>query len=117
MARPGTQVARAVEEQRLRLDLLRLEAPRLQAVAGDVRGQAGRALGERALKQLAQTSPHTVRVEREHCCDDLAVVACGDAVLYARALTAIETMRHDEMGVAMAMTAPAPTAYLLHKMR
>jgi beta-lactamase regulating signal transducer with metallopeptidase domain len=47
---------------------------------------------------------HTVRVEREHCCDDLAVVACGDAVLYARALTAIETMRHEEMGVAMAMT-------------
>jgi beta-lactamase regulating signal transducer with metallopeptidase domain len=47
---------------------------------------------------------HTVRVEREHCCDDLAVVACGDAVLYARALTALETMRHQEMGVAMAAT-------------
>lgn len=47
---------------------------------------------------------HTVRVEREHCCDDLAVVACGDAVLYVRALTALETMRHEEMGVAMAMT-------------
>ena len=46
----------------------------------------------------------TVRVEREHCCDDLAVMACGDAVLYARALTALETMRHHEMGVAMAVT-------------
>ncbi len=46
----------------------------------------------------------SVRVEREHCCDDLAVVACGDAVLYARALTAIETMRYEEMGVAMAVT-------------
>ncbi len=45
-----------------------------------------------------------VRAEREHCCDDLAVVACGDAVLYARALTAIETLRHEEMGVAMAVT-------------
>ena len=45
-----------------------------------------------------------VRAEREHCCDDLAVVACGDAVLYARALTAIETLRHEEMGVAMAIT-------------
>ena len=45
-----------------------------------------------------------VRTEREHCCDDLAVVACGDAVLYARALTAIETLRHEEMGVAMAVT-------------
>ena len=45
-----------------------------------------------------------VRTEREHCCDDLAVVACGDAVLYARALTAIETLRHEELGVAMAVT-------------
>ena len=45
-----------------------------------------------------------VRAEREHCCDDLAVVACGDAVLYARALTAIETLRHEELGVAMAIT-------------
>jgi beta-lactamase regulating signal transducer with metallopeptidase domain len=34
-----------------------------------------------------------IRVEREHCCDDLAVVACGDVVLYARALTALEGLR------------------------
>ncbi len=48
---------------------------------------------------------HVVRVEREHCCDDLAVKACGDAVLYARALTAIELMRHDPAGsMAMAVT-------------
>ncbi len=34
-----------------------------------------------------------VRVEREHCCDDLAVQLCGDRVEYARALTQLETLR------------------------
>ena len=47
---------------------------------------------------------HTIRVEREHCCDDLAVSVCGDAVLYARALTDIETRRHERIGVAMAVS-------------
>jgi beta-lactamase regulating signal transducer with metallopeptidase domain len=36
-----------------------------------------------------------VRVEREHCCDDLAVGLCGDPVAYARALTSLEAMRDD----------------------
>lgn len=34
-----------------------------------------------------------IRIERENCCDDLAVAACGDAVMYARALTALEGLR------------------------
>jgi beta-lactamase regulating signal transducer with metallopeptidase domain len=34
-----------------------------------------------------------IRAEREHCCDDLAVTACGDAVAYARALAAVEGLR------------------------
>ncbi|MBD1397307.1 M48 family metalloprotease [Pontibacter sp. JH31] len=34
-----------------------------------------------------------VRIEREHCCDDLAVKACGDSVTYARALAQLETLR------------------------
>jgi hypothetical protein len=34
-----------------------------------------------------------VRQEREHCCDDLAVAACGDVLTYARALTALEELR------------------------
>jgi len=34
-----------------------------------------------------------VRIEREYCCDDLAVAACGDALLYARALAEMEEMR------------------------
>jgi beta-lactamase regulating signal transducer with metallopeptidase domain len=34
-----------------------------------------------------------IRTEREHCCDDLAVEASGDVLVYARALTALESMR------------------------
>jgi beta-lactamase regulating signal transducer with metallopeptidase domain len=34
-----------------------------------------------------------VRVEREHCCDDLAVELCGSPLRYARALTELETLR------------------------
>jgi beta-lactamase regulating signal transducer with metallopeptidase domain len=34
-----------------------------------------------------------VREEREHCCDDLAVAACGDVLTYARALAALEQLR------------------------
>ena len=34
-----------------------------------------------------------VRIEREHCCDDLAVAACGDRVVYARALASLAEQR------------------------
>jgi beta-lactamase regulating signal transducer with metallopeptidase domain len=34
-----------------------------------------------------------VRIEREHCCDDVAVAACGDALCYAQALTDLEAWR------------------------
>lgn len=34
-----------------------------------------------------------IRTERENCCDDAAVAACGDATGYARALAALETWR------------------------
>lgn len=34
-----------------------------------------------------------IRTEREHCCDDMAVSLCADAVEYARALTLMETWR------------------------
>lgn len=34
-----------------------------------------------------------VRLEREHACDDLAVEATGDVLVYARALTTLETLR------------------------
>jgi beta-lactamase regulating signal transducer with metallopeptidase domain len=34
-----------------------------------------------------------IRAERENCCDDLAVAACGDVGVYARALTVVESWR------------------------
>ena len=34
-----------------------------------------------------------VRLEREHCCDDFAVSACGDAAIYVEALTSLETWK------------------------
>jgi len=36
---------------------------------------------------------YTIRVERENCCDDLAVSVCGDKVGYARALASMEEIR------------------------
>ncbi|MBI3470296.1 MAG: M56 family metallopeptidase [Candidatus Solibacter usitatus] len=43
-----------------------------------------------------------IRAEREHCCDDLAVSVCGDAVVYARALTDLESLRTGATEFAMA---------------
>ena len=34
-----------------------------------------------------------VRIEREHCCDDVAVGVSGNSVLYAKALATLETLR------------------------
>jgi beta-lactamase regulating signal transducer with metallopeptidase domain len=34
-----------------------------------------------------------IRHEREHCCDDIAVLACRDRLVYARALAAMEGLR------------------------
>jgi bla regulator protein blaR1 len=34
-----------------------------------------------------------IRIEREHCCDDLVVKACGDRVAYATALAQLEELR------------------------
>src|SRR5262249_25696174 len=43
-----------------------------------------------------------IRQEREHCCDDVAVEVCGDALIYARALTEIEALRGPGLRLAMA---------------
>jgi len=45
-----------------------------------------------------------IRQERENCCDDLAVAACGDALIYARALTELEQLRAVPFDLAMAAT-------------
>jgi protocatechuate 3,4-dioxygenase beta subunit len=36
-----------------------------------------------------------IRIEREHCCDDMAVGLCGDGVTYASALAELESYRRD----------------------
>jgi uncharacterized protein (TIGR03435 family) len=45
-----------------------------------------------------------IRDEREHCCDDVAVAVCGDAIGYAAALTEIESWRTDELTLVAAAT-------------
>lgn len=43
---------------------------------------------------------HRIRIERENCCDDLAVAVCGNPLLYARALATLEGLRVDWRAVA-----------------
>lgn len=47
-----------------------------------------------------------LRDEREYCCDDLAVAACGNALIFARALSTLDALRKP------APTAPAGVASL-----
>jgi len=43
-----------------------------------------------------------IRAEREHCCDDLAVAVCGDAVVYARTLAELEGLRTRRVALVVA---------------
>ena len=43
-----------------------------------------------------------VRIERENCCDDLAVSVCGNPLQYARALTRLEELRANALPVLVA---------------
>jgi beta-lactamase regulating signal transducer with metallopeptidase domain len=45
-----------------------------------------------------------IRVEREHCCDDLAVSLCGDPYTYASALADLEELRGSSHRLALAAT-------------
>ena len=45
-----------------------------------------------------------IRTEREHCCDEIAVATCGDAVAYAEALTELESWRTASTMMAVAAT-------------
>jgi beta-lactamase regulating signal transducer with metallopeptidase domain len=45
-----------------------------------------------------------IRSEREHCCDDVAVRMCGDAVAYAQALADLEAWRASSPQIALAAT-------------
>lgn len=53
-----------------------------------------------------------IRIEREHCCDDIAVRVCGDPASYARALAEMEQLR-DTAPFAMA----AKNSSLLNRVR
>jgi beta-lactamase regulating signal transducer with metallopeptidase domain len=55
-----------------------------------------------------------VRHERELCCDDLAVRTSGDALCYARALTALETLRGAPVGLALG-AATSPLEYRIRR--
>jgi hypothetical protein len=54
-----------------------------------------------------------MRYERELCCDDFAVRACGDPVFYARALARLERLRSAAPSLAMGST----NGPLLHRVR
>ena len=45
---------------------------------------------------------HQVRLERENCCDDIAVGICGNPLVLARTLTRMEEIRSRETGLAVA---------------
>ncbi len=55
-----------------------------------------------------------IRHERELCCDDLAVRTSGDALCYARALTALETLRVAPVGLALG-AATSPLEYRIRR--
>jgi len=47
---------------------------------------------------------HQMRIERENCCDDIAVQACCNRISYARALTTMEEIRTGRLSLAVAAT-------------
>ncbi|MDQ1522630.1 MAG: hypothetical protein QOE47_554 [Pyrinomonadaceae bacterium] len=59
-----------------------------------------------------------VRVEREHACDDLAVRATGDVLVYARALTTLETLRgQQQAGVRPVLAVAANGGVLMQRIQ
>src|SRR5262249_41681998 len=58
---------------------------------------------------------HQIRLERELCCDDLAVRSCGDPLSYARALTTLEKRRLAVPQLAMGSTS-GPLLYRIQRL-
>ena len=54
-----------------------------------------------------------VRIERENCCDDIAVALCGDPVHYARTLARLEELRPHRLPLAVS----AAGGSLFHRVR
>ena len=55
-----------------------------------------------------------VRIEREHCCDDVAVQVCGDKLAFARALAEVEAYRQ---APALAMAFASRKGVMLQRVR
>lgn len=60
---------------------------------------------------------HRIRDQRELCCDDMAVAACADPVLYASALLRIEEQRRSQMPFAMALNGQGSKITLAARIR
>ena len=58
-----------------------------------------------------------VRAEREHCCDDVTVAVCGDAVDYAVALAELEAWRSRGTTLALAATSGSLTGRVRRVLR
>jgi beta-lactamase regulating signal transducer with metallopeptidase domain len=58
-----------------------------------------------------------IRLERENCCDDMAVQVCGDRLVYARALAAVEELRAPVLGAAPPLAPAANGTPLLDRVR
>lgn len=56
-----------------------------------------------------------VRIERENCCDDLAVRVCGDRKLYAETLIHLERERHDAAQALAVAAAGSGTIRRIHR--
>jgi beta-lactamase regulating signal transducer with metallopeptidase domain len=53
-----------------------------------------------------------LREEREHCCDDLALAACGDPLAFATALCTLEAARGPALALALAIDGHRPASAL-----
>ena len=45
-----------------------------------------------------------IRIERENCCDDMAVVACGNSIAYAKALVSLQEMHQAQPMLALSFS-------------
>ena len=58
-----------------------------------------------------------IRAEREHCCDDIAVSASGDALVYVQALARLATCRTAHFSAALAANGGSLSARIAHLLR
>jgi beta-lactamase regulating signal transducer with metallopeptidase domain len=58
-----------------------------------------------------------IRIERENCCDDLAVSLCGDPISYAHALADLEALRSSGPAAQRRVAMAATGGSLLHRVR